>query len=298
MCVLAASARELPVRRSVLTLPFVFWAMLSNIHAEAAPAIAVEKPTETASLATTTIAPHRALYDMTLTSVKNGSTITDVSGTMAFEWADVCDGWAIQQNLQLHFIHAEGDDSSVTSNEVTWESKDGKRYNFNIRRTSDGKETENYRGKADSAGNAPKALYTTPEGKAIDLTNSTEFPTSHTRMIIANAKAGKNFFTRRVFDGTDDAGQNDVSVFITPATAHPVAASADAALASNPLLATTEWPVHMAFFKLDDATGVPDYEMDLSLLANGVVRSMKIDYGDFSVTGNLKAIEPLPSPHC
>ena len=49
---------------------------------------------------------------------------------------------------KLHFTYADGDESDVTSTEVTWELKDGKRYNFNIRRITDGKETESYRGKA------------------------------------------------------------------------------------------------------------------------------------------------------
>jgi hypothetical protein len=54
----------------------------------------------------------------------------------------------------------------------------------------------------------------------------------------------------------------------------------------------------MAFFKLNTDTGAPDYEMNLNLLSNGVARRMQIDYGDFSVTGNLVEIEALPSPGC
>jgi hypothetical protein len=286
------------VRFLFASLFLVLTALSVLPQADAAPAAHVEKETSGANVPLVAIAPHRAIYDMTLTSVKNGSNISDVSGKMIFEWADACDGWAIQQNLQLHFSYAEGDQSNVTSNEVTWESKDGKHYNFNIRRLNDGKETENYRGKASVADGKGKAVYSTPEGKLVALTDETIFPSAHTRLIIAKANSGERFFTRRVFDGTDEGGSNDVSVFIAPAVAHTALTGADADLAASPLLAAAAWPVHMAFFKLDDETGAPDYEMDLSLLANGVARSMKIDYGDFSVTGNLKAIEPLPAPHC
>ncbi len=69
-------------------------------------------------------------------------------------------------------------------------------------------------------------------------------------------------------------------------------------LKNNPLLAEPSWPVRMAFFKIDTETGEPDYEMNLNLLANGVARTMQIDYGDFSVTGTLSDIEPIPGPGC
>lgn len=277
----------------LLLLPAVL--LYADGEAAPAPRRADTAPSDIAGLDRVAVSAHRAIYDMSLTSVKNGSSVSDVSGTMLFEWADVCDGWAIQQNMQLHFAHAEGDTANVTSNEVTWESKDGKRYNFNIRRTSDGKETENNRGKA-NVDDTNKAVYSNPEGKVVELTPDTLFPSMHTRTIIAAALSGTNFFTRRVFDGTEDDGQDDVSVFIGQASTHPQ--FVDDRLKDNPLLAATEWPVHMAFFKLKDDTGAPDFEMDLNLLANGVVRSMRIDYGDFSVTGTLKAIEALPAPHC
>jgi hypothetical protein len=54
----------------------------------------------------------------------------------------------------------------------------------------------------------------------------------------------------------------------------------------------------MAFFKLETETGEPDYEMNLTLLKNGVARDMQLDYGDFSVSGTLTNIEPLPAGNC
>ncbi len=235
---------------------------------------------------------------MSLSSVKNGSNIAGVSGRMLFEWADVCDGWAIQQHLKLHFNYAEGEESDVTSTEVTWESKDGKQYNFNIRRVTDGKETENYKGKATLDDKGGNVVYAVPADKKIKLPAGALFPSAHTMLIIQKALAGEHFFTRRVFDGSDEPGSDDVSVFIDPPQAHWLETEADPKLKENPLLAQTAWPVRMAFFKTDVESSTPDYEMDLNLLTNGVARSMRIDYGDFSVTGDLKAIEPLPAPHC
>ena len=276
----------------------------------AAPALAASLPTATAPEkvvgsdgeqalpAKVAIMPHRAIYEMSLGSVKNGSNIASVSGRMMFEWSDVCDGWAVQQHLKLHFSYAEGEESDVTSTELTWESKDGKQYNYNIRRITDGKETEFYKGKATVGDEGGTAVYTNPASKTVKLPPGTLFPSAHTVLILQKALSGDHFFTRRVFDGSDEVGSDDVSVFIDPPQAHWLETEANPKLKESPLLAQTAWPVRMAFFKIDADTSVPDYEMGLTLLSNGVARSMRIDYGDFSVVGDLKAIEPLPAPHC
>ncbi len=245
-----------------------------------------------------TVAPHRAVYNMTLGSVKNGSNVASVSGRMLFEWADVCDGWAVQQHLNLHFNYADETESNTVSTELTWEAKDGKSYNFNIRRVTDNKDTETYRGKAVLTDQGGTVTYTAPADKVAKLPSGTLFPSAHTLLILQKAQANEKFFSRRVFDGTDEDGSSDVSVFIDPPQAHELETETSPELKSNPLMNQTAWPVRMAFFKVDDETVEPDYEMDLNLLANGVARSMRIDYGDFSVIGTLATVEALPRPHC
>jgi hypothetical protein len=235
---------------------------------------------------------------MTLASVKNGSNITGVTGRMLFEWSDVCDGWAVQQHLQLHFSYAEGDESDVNSTIVSYESKDGKHYNFNVHRVSDGKETDNFRGKATVGPDGGNVLYSAPKDKTLKLAPNTIFPSAHTEVLIQKAEANEKLFTRRVFDGSDEEGISDVSAFIGPEQAHIQTTDMDPKLKTNPLLEQPAWPVRMAFYKLNTETGEPDYEMNLTLLANGVARDMQLDYGDFSVSGVLTHIEPLPSAGC
>ena len=249
------------------------------------------------------IMPHRAIYTMSLASVKNGSDVTDASGKLLFEWRDVCDGWAIQQHMQLRFTHNDGDDQDIVSTELTWESKDGKRYNFNIRRTTNGQETENYRGKAtQNADGTVSVVYSTPANKVLQLPAGTLFPSAHTELILENAarmrSGGDKLFTRRVFDGSDETGSSDISAFTMPQRPITEETGIDGKIKGSPLLAEASWPVHMAFFNPASESGEPDYEMDLSLLPNGIARHMKIDYGDFSVIGNLADVEPLPAQNC
>jgi hypothetical protein len=275
----------------------VFAAPMSE--AASPPSSGEAKPSEQAIPSKVKITPHRAIYTMSLASVKNGSNITGVSGRMLFEWSDVCDGWAVQQHLQLHFSYAQGDESDVTSTVISWESKDGKRYNFNVRRVSDGKETDLFRGKAVMGDDGGLVTYTVPKDKTTKLTADTIFPSAHTEMLIRKAEAGEKLFTRRVFDGSDEEGISDISAFIGTQQAGPLqAAEVSPKLKNNPLLEPAAWPVRMAFFKIDTETGEPDYEMNLTLLSNGVARDMQLDYGDFSVSGTLTDIEPLPAAEC
>jgi hypothetical protein len=243
-------------------------------------------------------APHRALYTMKMGAAKNGSAVSDVSGRMTFEWSDVCDGWAIQQRMQLHFVYTDGDEQDLVSTELTWEAKNGKRYNFNIRRATNGQETERYRGKAvQNPDGTVSVSYSAPEGKTLDLPAGTLFPTAHTELILRKAAVNDNFFSRRVFDGSDEDGSSDISAFISPQ--RPDAKDSGKTEAKkNPLLADPAWPVHMAFFKIGTETGEPDYEMDMNLVPNGVVKTMKIDYGDFSVIGTLEEAQALHSANC
>jgi len=245
--------------------------------------------------ATSVIAPHRAIYKMAMTSAKNGSSIADVSGNMLFEWGDSCDGWAVQQHLQLHFVYAEGDEADVNSTVITWESKDGKRYNFNVRRLTNGKETEKYRGKAFLDESNGRGVYTIPKDKKdVLLPANTLFPSAHTLLILGKAEAGEKLFTRRVFDGSDEEGAADISAFIGEKTIAAPSIGANPEVGKNPLLAQPAWPIRLAFFTPDSETGEPDYEMDLTLQANGIARSMQIDYGEFSVSGTLAELQALP----
>jgi len=49
-----------------------------------------------------------------------------------------CGGWTVEQRFRLRLEYADQDAAEITSNLVTWESKDGTRYRFNERRLRNG----------------------------------------------------------------------------------------------------------------------------------------------------------------
>jgi len=293
----------MPLRNKSLILAFSLFMLCCPESAALSfgPAGADKKQEETSGLLhPVTIIPHRAVYSMSLASVKKSSSLADLKGSLTFEWGDSCDGWPVQQHLQLRFTYAEGDDINISSSVTTWEAKNGGKYHFNVRRTENGKEKEIFRGRVTMGKNGGIAKYTLPDNKKdIPLSEETLFPSAHTKMVLEKAAAGNDkFFSRRVFDGSDEKGQSDISVFIGGRNERSLGSEVSPDLRDNPLLASSFWPVRLAFFDIDSETGEPDYEMNMVLQENGIARSLLLEYKTFSISGVLKSIEALPAPDC
>ncbi|WP_328702832.1 cell envelope integrity EipB family protein [Arenibaculum pallidiluteum] len=258
-------------------------AVLACLLAFTAPATAVE------------IAPHRAVYKMSLTSVRSSANVADVQGKMLFEWADACDGWTIDQRFQLDFAYAEGDRVAMTTNYVTWEAKDGSAYRFNVRKLVNGQLDEELRGEAEMGAEGGVARYAKPKEAEVRLPAGTMFPTLHTIAMLRHAMAGDKVFGTMVFDGSDEEGLTEINAAVglgVQGQAPPEGVE------PSDLLQGRHWPVRLAFFPPSSTAAAPEYEMSMDLLENGVARSMQIDYGDFTVSAKLEKVERIGKPGC
>jgi hypothetical protein len=241
------------------------------------------------------IAPHRALYLMTLGSARNDSGVVDARGTMDYEWGETCDGWTIEQRYRLKMRYAESTDVDISSSFITWESKDGLRYRFNQKQTRNGEVDQEIRGEArlDGPGKGGVAEFLKPQPQTLKLAPGVMFPSSHTILLIDGAHEAENFVSRLVFDGATDENAVQVSAAIGVKLAPETAAAA-----RSPLLERPGWRIRLAFFPVDASAEKPDYELGMRLLDNGVSQDMLIDYGEYSIRAKLDDIESLPKPHC
>jgi EipB-like len=241
------------------------------------------------------IAPHRALYTMTLGTARNDSGVIDARGTMVYEWGETCDGWTIEQRYRLKMRYAETSDVDIASSFVTWESKDGLHYRFNQKQTRNGEVDEDIRGEArlDGPGKGGVAEFSKPQPQTLRLEPGVLFPSAHTILLIDTARKGENFVSRLVFDGATDENAVQVSAAIgIKVTPDPVAAT------RSSLLQRPGWRIRLAFFPADANAEKPDYELGMRLLDNGVSQDMVIDYGEYSIHAKLDDIEPLSRPSC
>jgi EipB-like len=241
------------------------------------------------------IAPHRALYSMTLGSVRNDSGVVDARGAMVYQWGETCDGWTIEQRYRLKLHYAQSADADIVSRFVTWESKDGLQYRFNETETRNGDVDEEIRGEAqlNGQGKGGRVRFSQPRPATMPLAPGVLFPSAHTILLIDKARTGTTFISRQVFDGSAEENAVQVSAFIGN-----LAAANSASEQLSPLLLRPGWHVRLAFFPADARAEEPDYELDMVLLDNGVSRDMLIDYGDYTIRAKLDDIEALKKPDC
>jgi hypothetical protein len=232
---------------------------------------------------------------MSLGSARSDSELADAHGAMVYQWGETCDGWTIEQRYRLKLHYSEARDTDIVSRFITWESKDGLRYRFSEREARNGAVTEEISGEAqlDGVGKGGVVRFSKPRQETMQLAPGVLFPSAHTILLIDHARAGATFVSRQVFDGSTAENAVQVSAFIAakPAADHTAAKN-------DPLLDRLGWRIRLAFFPADAMADVPDYEIGMMLLDNGVSRDMVIDYGDYTIRAKLDDIEALAKPGC
>src|SRR3978361_344693 len=113
---------------------------------------------------------HKAVYTLTLGSTK-GNDVIAARGTMGYEVTDACDGWAVRQRLRMTITNAEGQEIEMASDYATWESKDGLKFRYHMRQTTDTAVTSQTDGEAklQKTGSTGEAHYTSPHDSITPL---------------------------------------------------------------------------------------------------------------------------------
>jgi len=270
-----AAACVMPILRSICTVVATL--------ACAGPAAAVE------------LAPHAALYALSLLAARAGSGIESVSGQMHAEWVESCDGWAFSHQAVFE-LEGAGGSVRLTANVATWESRDGLEYRFSVRNVTDGGEPELIEGHATLAGKdkGGRAVFERPDPEVMELPPRTLFPVIHSIEVIAAAEAGERIVPRIVFDGLTRDGALEVNAVV----GSPIAASAPATAVGRLLAGRKSWPVHMAYFPLGSRAAEPQHEIRLRMYDNGVGEDLVLYFGDFTLRARLAELVMLPKPTC
>jgi hypothetical protein len=246
--------------------------------------------------AAVTIAPHRAVYALELNQARSNSQVTQAEGRLEYEWDDVCDGWTVRQRTSLTMVSRSG--QPIQSNWAinSWESKDGLKYRFFVRRFHASGAIESVRGHAelDGPGLGGRAVYSDPEERIVDLPEGTVFPTNYSLEMMALAEEDRLPVWRVMFDGFGDEDLLGVGAAMVSALAAGESASVESGLISD----LPSWRVRLAFFPLDRRTPEPDREQGFRVFSNGIVDELVIDYGDFSIDADLETLSSLPGASC
>lgn len=271
-------------------------------HAKCAAAVAALfllcAPLPAGAVARTDLAPHKAIYDIKMIAKRSGSQVLNISGQMYFELRATCDAWQTDHRFNLNYEYTDSPPMLITSDFTTYEPYAGETLDFNSRRHRDGELFEELRGQATiKPGAVGTADYNVPEGMKFDLPAGTLFPMTHTAAVLDAIKAGKKFINATVFDGSDEEGPVEINAFIgkpvnVMATMDP-GPDIDANLVNTPA-----HDVRMAFFPLSNGEAGADYEMNAVFHDNGIISDMTVEYGDFTISQTLKALERVAPEPC
>lgn len=234
------------------------------------------------------LAAHDAVYQLSFKSSRGGE-VQAAAGSMGYEVVDTCDGWAVRQRLHMSITNSDGQEIQMESDYATWESKDGLKFRFHVKQTTETAVTSQTDGEAalERIGGPGEAHYTIPRNETKAMPAGTLFPMAHTAAILAAAREGKKFIALPLFDGTDEKGAQDSAAAILDwkqpfNTPH-------AALSALP-----STRVRLAFFdRLPNAT-TPTYEVGMRYWENGVADDMQMDFGDFIMNARMARFELHP----
>lgn len=240
------------------------------------------------------IAPHHAVYELSLESRPGAGNISGLDGNMTFTWDQGCDGWVIEQSYEIDLLDQEGGTIRIGSEFIALETLDGSELDFESRNSLNGLVDEEFAGEAIVGEEGGRARYRVPSGLEMALPAGTLFPTAHSLELLERAHAGERFFVTQVFDGTSEGGLSEVSSVIGASFEAP----GPEARVISPLLLRPGWSVNLAYFDLHSQSPEPNVELSIEVLDNGVVRQMIVDYGTFAMTATPVFLEPIDQSSC
>ncbi len=247
------------------------------------------------------LAPHRAVYDLTLDEASERSGITTMNGRIVYEVTSACEGLSVKYRLVSDIV-TPTENYRTDQRTATFESADGKEFTFFTRSFVDDRPESSVKGSATRSADATDVSLVEPEKRELKLSPSI-FLSTHLVDVIDAAKKGETQLIRDIFDGSDAADEVVASsTFIgTGRPAAKIMPGEDEKAAAALPAGETVWPVTVSYFdrKLkNSAESLPLYEASFLMYENGVSRDLVMRYPDYSLKGVLVGFEMLERPQC
>ena len=246
------------------------------------------------------LVPHRAVYELSLAASRGARTIESARGRIVFEFTgDACDGYALKFRQVTVLQSAESGEKTSDLRTANFESGDGKTFRFR-NDTDQGGQKQTTDGEATRRDGSPLSVrLKSPKRGQHALDGGAVFPNTQMRDLIEAARAGKSTLSERVFDGSDDGQKVYETLSIIGKRIEPGKTDGMEEAAKQDGLATLpRWPVTISYFPLGRNDGTPVYTLSFDLYDNGVSRSLKLDYGDFALKGEMSRLDLLPVSRC
>ena len=197
---------------------------------------------------TVNLAPHVAIYDLTLTSSRGKRALESVRGRIVYDFSgSSCEGYALQFRQVTELDSGEGKVALSDLRTTTWEGADGKSFRFKSQNYMDQKEIGEVDGSADRGKENVAVKLSKPGDKKFDA-GKVVFPTEHMRLLIEAARAGKSLLEVQVYDGSESGEKIYQSLSVIGRRIEPDKKPEDAAANKDSLAGLARWPVTISYF--------------------------------------------------
>jgi hypothetical protein len=270
----------------------------------AAPAATPALAQAAAPSAAATLVPHRAIYDLSLGSVRGNSQVAGVAGRILYDFdGNACQGYSLEFRQVSELDTGEGKVSTSDLRSNTWEGADAKTFKFTSQNFVDQNLTDTVDGHAVHDTSKTSVDLDKPQQKSLTLDAGVVFPTQHMVRAIDAARAGKSVLQFPVYDGSETGDKVfDTMTVIGRKIAPDERKHDDAAAGEAKLAAVPRWPVTISYFDKDKATTdseqTPSYAIGFELYDNGISRDLTLDYNDFVVKGKLSSLQIKDEKPC
>lgn len=232
------------------------------------------------------LAGHRAVYNLSLLKGEGAKAPIYAQGSIIFEFSgSECQGY-VQNFHQLTEIQPpEGHSKFSEVLSASYEEPLSIGFRFKTATKVDNVLADQLEGVA-SRGNKNLAIHLKNKASTpLIFQGEILFPTEHLRAILETAVEGRNLLEASVYDGSGqgDKVMHTLSIIGKPILAAPLEKSAQLI----ELQGLTRWPVVISYFEVGHVDGPPIYALSFDLYLNGVSRALKLDYGDFILSGDL-----------
>jgi hypothetical protein len=246
------------------------------------------------------LATYRAIEDLTLDPDRDSPDVASVTGRLVTEFSgSACAGYTTNTRMVVQAVDTDGSRKVNDSRTLTFETPDG-RFDFDNQSYTDGKLDEASKGTAQRSGDTIAVTLTKPDKQTATFDASLVFPTEQVARVIAAARAGTRFLSFTVYDGLDDGvSPSETSTIIGPGSTDANDGGDESAIADAGLAGLQHWPVTISYFdKSAPSDQAPDYTMRAVVYENGLMRQLRLDFGNFSLAGKLVELDILPEKPC
>jgi len=250
------------------------------------------------------LSAHRAVYDLTLDRTGSGSNVSDIRGQLIYDFnGSECQGYALNTRLITEIYDREGKPSRTDIRSDSQEDAEGRRFKFSTSQYVNDKLSESTKGLAVRSSRSPEIVNVElekPKRGMVTLTGNVYFPTQHSLAILKAAASGGTRFQADIYDGSEKGTKvYETTTVIGPPLEIAANAQLPAVKNAEALDSVQSWPVVVSYYdQSPKKDGLPAYEVSFRMYANGVSRKLKLDYGTFSLNGELSAIEFLKTKPC